>query len=86
MDPRRNPVCLIVKDPQREYKDMLEEKKIKFISRVVGMEKLQGKVSVCWGDRLFASERGQGVTSLCGKRVYKDSQPLALSNVQHLRG
>lgn len=43
MDPRRNPVCLLVKDPQREYKDLLEEKKIKFISRVVGMEKLQGK-------------------------------------------
>jgi ribosome biogenesis protein UTP30 len=45
MDPRQNPVCLLVKDPQREYKDLLEEKKIKFISRVVGMEKLQGKAS-----------------------------------------
>lgn len=44
MDPRKNPVCLLVKDPQREYKDLLEEKKIKFVSRVVGMEKLQGKV------------------------------------------
>lgn len=37
-------MCLIVKDPQREYKDLLDEKKIKFISRVVGLEKLQGKV------------------------------------------
>jgi ribosome biogenesis protein UTP30 len=44
LDPRNNPVCLLVKDPQREYKDLLEEKKIKFISRVVGLEKLQGKV------------------------------------------
>ena len=44
LDPRKNPVCLLVKDPQREYKDLLEEKKIKFVSRVVGMEKLQGKV------------------------------------------
>lgn len=44
LDPRQNPVCLLVKDPQREYKDLLVEKKIKFISRVVGMEKLQGKV------------------------------------------
>lgn len=47
LDPRQNPVCLLVKDPQREYKDLLEEKKIKFISRVVGMEKLQGKVDLC---------------------------------------
>lgn len=46
LDPRNNPVCLLVKDPQREYKDLLAEKKIKFISRVVGMEKLQGKVCV----------------------------------------
>ena len=45
MDPRKNPVCLLVKDPQREYKDLLEQKRIQFISRVVGMEKLQGKVS-----------------------------------------
>ena len=46
LDPRKNPVCLLVKDPQREYKDLLEQKKVKFISRVVGMEKLQGKVSL----------------------------------------
>lgn len=44
LDPRKNPVCLLVKDPQREYKDLLESKNVKFISRVVGMEKLQGKV------------------------------------------
>lgn len=44
MDPRKNPVCLLVKDPQREYKDLLEGKNVKFISRVIGLEKLQGKV------------------------------------------
>ncbi|GAA93937.1 uncharacterized protein L969DRAFT_92158 [Mixia osmundae IAM 14324] len=43
LDPRQSPVCLLVKDPQREYKDMLEEKNITFISRVVGVEKLKGK-------------------------------------------
>lgn len=36
-------VCLITKDPQREYKDLLEKHNIKFISRVVGVEKLKGK-------------------------------------------
>jgi ribosome biogenesis protein UTP30 len=28
-DPNDTQVCLIVKDPQREYKDKLEEKQIK---------------------------------------------------------
>lgn len=36
-------VCLLVKDPQREWKDLLVEKKIKCISRVVGVTKLKGK-------------------------------------------
>ncbi|KAJ3520290.1 hypothetical protein NM688_g9185 [Phlebia brevispora] len=43
VDPRTSAVCLITKDPQREYKDLLEEKQIRFISRVVGVEKLKGK-------------------------------------------
>lgn len=43
IDPRTSSVCLITKDPQREYKDLLETKNIKFISRVVGVEKLKGK-------------------------------------------
>ncbi|KAJ1028694.1 hypothetical protein NDA16_001860 [Ustilago loliicola] len=36
-------VCLLVKDPQREYKDLLTESKVKSISRVVGVAKLKGK-------------------------------------------
>ena len=36
-------VCLLTKDPQREYKDLLAEKQIKTISRVVGVTKLRGK-------------------------------------------
>ncbi len=41
--PPATSVCLFVKDPQREYKDLLEEKGIKFVDRVVGVEKLRGK-------------------------------------------
>ncbi|KAK2465308.1 hypothetical protein APHAL10511_002662 [Amanita phalloides] len=43
VDPRTTAVCLITKDPQREYKDLLETHKIKFISRVIGLTKLKGK-------------------------------------------
>lgn len=43
IDPRASPVTLFVKDPQREYKDLLEKSKINFISRVVGLDKLRGK-------------------------------------------
>jgi ribosome biogenesis protein UTP30 len=43
VDPRDSSVCLITKDPQREYKDLLEQAGVKFISRVVGVEKLKGK-------------------------------------------
>ncbi|KAH9820196.1 ribosomal protein L1p/L10e family-domain-containing protein [Melampsora americana] len=43
LDPKSTPVCLIVKDPQSEYKALLEERNIKFISKVVGIEKLKGK-------------------------------------------
>jgi ribosome biogenesis protein UTP30 len=43
VDPRTTSICLITKDPQREYKDLLEEHNVKFISRVVGIEKLKGK-------------------------------------------
>lgn len=35
--------CLLVKDPQREYKDLLVEHRIKSIARVVGVAKLKGK-------------------------------------------
>ena len=36
-------ICLLTKDPQRQYKDLLETHKIRFVSRVVGVEKLKGK-------------------------------------------
>ncbi|KAG8887289.1 hypothetical protein FRB98_000275 [Tulasnella sp. 332] len=43
VDPRKEQICLITKDPQREYKDLLETKNVKFIGRVVGVTKLKGK-------------------------------------------
>lgn len=36
-------VCLLVKDPQREYKDLLTTLNIKLVERVVGVSKLKGK-------------------------------------------
>lgn len=41
--PPATSVCLITKDPQREYKDLIAKHNIKFIERVVGVEKLKGK-------------------------------------------
>ncbi|SNX83289.1 related to UTP30 - subunit of U3-containing 90S pre-ribosome [Melanopsichium pennsylvanicum] len=42
-NPAQVSTCLLVKDPQREYKDLLTEHKIKCINRVVGVTKLKGK-------------------------------------------
>ncbi|KAF9583324.1 hypothetical protein BGW38_009750 [Lunasporangiospora selenospora] len=36
-------VCLFVKDPQREYKDLLQEKKVKSVSKVLGVTKLRNR-------------------------------------------
>ncbi|KZT38913.1 ribosomal protein L1 [Sistotremastrum suecicum HHB10207 ss-3] len=58
VDPRTSPVCLITKDPQREYKDLLEAQKISFISRVVGVTKLKGKFKPFEARRLLAKENG----------------------------
>ncbi|KJA17986.1 hypothetical protein HYPSUDRAFT_45706 [Hypholoma sublateritium FD-334 SS-4] len=58
VDPRTTPVCLITKDPQREYKDLLETHNIKFISRVVGLEKLKGKFKPFEARRILLKENG----------------------------
>ncbi|TFK73185.1 ribosomal protein L1, partial [Pluteus cervinus] len=58
VDPRTTPVCLITKDPQREYKDLLETHKIKFIHRVVGLEKLKGKWKPFEARRMLLKENG----------------------------
>ena len=43
MDPEETEVCLIVKDPQREFKDKIEEKGIKSVKKVIGVSKLRAK-------------------------------------------
>ncbi|KAK0201541.1 ribosomal protein L1p/L10e family-domain-containing protein [Desarmillaria ectypa] len=58
VDPRTSSVCLITKDPQREYKDLLEAKDIKFISRVVGISKLKGKFKPFEARRILLKENG----------------------------
>lgn len=58
VDPRTTPVCLITKDPQRQYKDLLESHEIKFISRVVGVEKLKGKFKPFEARRALLKENG----------------------------
>lgn len=58
VDPRVSPVCLITKDPQRKYKDLLAEKGINFISKVVGIEKLKGKYGPYDARRQLAGDYG----------------------------
>lgn len=58
VDPRTTSICLITKDPQREYKDLLEKHSIKFISRVIGIEKLKGKFKAYEARRLLLKETG----------------------------
>ncbi|KAJ7049458.1 ribosomal protein L1p/L10e family-domain-containing protein [Mycena amicta] len=58
VDPRVEAVCLITKDPQRKYKDLLEENGIKFISRVVGIEKLKGKFKPFEARRQLLKQNG----------------------------
>ncbi|KAF9909934.1 hypothetical protein EC991_007737 [Linnemannia zychae] len=36
-------VCLFVKDPQRDYKRLLEEKNVKAVNKVIGVSKLRAK-------------------------------------------
>lgn len=56
MDPRASSVTLFVKDPQREYKDLLESTGIKFISRVIGLDKLRNKHKTFEAKRLLLKE------------------------------
>ena len=58
VDPRTSSVCLITKDPQREYKDMLDSHGIKFINRVVGITKLKGKFKPFEARRILLKENG----------------------------
>ncbi|WFD30412.1 proteasome-interacting protein cic1 [Malassezia sp. CBS 17886] len=74
-------VCLLTKDPQREYKDLLHEKGIRSVNRVVGVEKLKGKFRpfdarralVREHDLFLADERIVPLLpKLCGSVFYQD--------------
>ncbi|KZV79225.1 ribosomal protein L1 [Exidia glandulosa HHB12029] len=58
VDPRETSICLITKDPQREYKDLLADKNINFIHRVVGVTKLKGKYRGYDARRALLQENG----------------------------
>ena len=58
MDPRESSICLITKDPQREYKHLIDQHKIKFISRVLGVEKLKNKFKGYEEKRMLLKENG----------------------------
>lgn len=89
-------VCLLTKDPQREYKDLLMEKNITSVNRVVGVEKLKGKFRpfaarrelVREHDLFLADERiVPMLPKLCGSVFYKDRKfpiPVDLVNKKRL--
>ncbi|KAM0751162.1 ribosomal protein L1, partial [Meredithblackwellia eburnea MCA 4105] len=56
INPRVSPVSLFVKDPQRQYKDLLESSKITFVNRVIGLEKLRTKHKTFEAKRLLLKE------------------------------
>ncbi|KAH7337029.1 ribosomal protein L1p/L10e family-domain-containing protein [Rhizoctonia solani] len=58
IDPRTTSICLITKDPQREYKDLLDAQNVKFISRVVGVTKLKGKFKPYEARRQLMQDHG----------------------------
>lgn len=58
VDPRTTPICLLTKDPQREYKDLLETNDVKFVTRVIGIEKLKGKFRPFEARRMLLKEIG----------------------------
>lgn len=64
--PPATSVCLITKDPQREYKGLLETHGIKFIARVVGVDKLKGKFKPFEPRRQLAADHE---LFLCDDRV-----------------
>ncbi|WFD03500.1 proteasome-interacting protein cic1 [Malassezia obtusa] len=89
-------VCLLTKDPQREYKDLLLEKNIVSVNRVVGVEKLKGKFRPFDArrelarahDLFLADERIVPLLpKLCGSVFYKDRKfpvPVDLTNKKQL--
>ncbi|KAF9345434.1 hypothetical protein BGX34_004779 [Mortierella sp. NVP85] len=79
-------ICLFVKDPQREYKNLLEEKKVTAVSKVIGVSKLranykpyEAKRQLCASYGMFLAD-ARVVTilpKLIGKTFFlKKKQPI----------
>ncbi|SJX61690.1 related to UTP30-subunit of U3-containing 90S pre-ribosome [Sporisorium reilianum f. sp. reilianum] len=75
-------VCLLVKDPQREYKDLLVERGVKCVARVVGVSKLKGKFKPFDARRALVADHDifladarivPNLPNLCGK-VFFDAK------------
>ncbi|ORX89530.1 ribosomal protein L1 [Basidiobolus meristosporus CBS 931.73] len=51
-------ICLFTKDPQKEYKQLLEKKNIKQISKVIGISKLRAKYKTYEAKRTLCQSYG----------------------------
>ena len=92
MDPEESEVCLIVKDPQREFKDKVEAKGLKMVKKVIGVSKLRAKFKqyeakrqLCASYDLFLADDRvlPMLPHLIGKVFFeKKKQPLAVKLTQ----
>ncbi|KAF5380756.1 hypothetical protein D9757_007160 [Collybiopsis confluens] len=58
IDPRKESVCLLTKEPQRTYKDLIADNDIKFIHRVIDISKLKGKFKAYDARRALLKQHG----------------------------
>ncbi|CAO1614866.1 unnamed protein product [Parajaminaea phylloscopi] len=65
-DASTSTVCLFVKDPQREYKDLLPSLGVKCVHRIIGVSKLKGKFAPFEARRQLLDEYDM---FLCDERI-----------------
>ncbi|KAK0539144.1 proteasome-interacting protein cic1 [Tilletia horrida] len=94
LSPESASVCLIVKDPQREYKDLLTSLNIRSIARIVGVTKLKGKFAPFDArrqlmndhDLFLVDERVVGLMPrLLGKKWMESKKPPIPVKITHTR-
>lgn len=90
-EPGEASVCLLVKDPQREYKDVLVQDRVKCIARVVGVAKLKGKFKPFEARRALVQDHDMFLAdqrivptlpNLCGKVFFDAKKHPITVNVQ----
>ncbi|KAK9760284.1 proteasome-interacting protein cic1 [Basidiobolus ranarum] len=82
-------ICLFTKDPQKEYKQLIENKEIKQISKVIGVSKLKAKYktyeskrSLCQSYDLFLADARiiPMLPKLIGKKFFeRKKQPVPIN-------